>query len=118
MFRTLIINAAFSILYKYLISRIPYAPVKNWFEKMLDKLKKSADLLTDANPNNSEQFEEFWAENKEEIVGGTIDTLVEIITLEISDPDIVKILTELLKGLKDGEFLKKADTKATVTVNR
>ena len=109
------INLAFSLLDRYLISVLPYEPIKLYLQSKLDFLKRAADKLTDKNPENEAQLKELWEQYEDEIVDDTLDTAIEIVLKEVKDPILAQFIAEALRQIRDsngGQELPAEEIKA------
>ena len=104
MFRKTIISAAFALIQRFLIDRIEVPALKTYLQSLLNPSKQVADILTDANPNNKEQLEAFWNENKLRILGPAVDGAIEAVIIaaqtRLKDPQIRDLVIELLREIQ------------------
>lgn len=108
MFRIKIIAAAIGIIRSFLIEKIPYDPLKNFLEENLDPVKKIADLLTDKDPDNRRQMEEFWLANKSKFEKSSIAAAKNAIQQSVKDPVIREMLLAALDELDENTGQRKA----------
>jgi hypothetical protein len=108
MFRKTIINAAFAAIRRFLIDRITFEPLKQAFQKLLNPASDVADILTDKNPNNREQLEQFWNEHKHELAADGLDVAVAIVKAKVKDPDVRDLIIGLLESIEPTSGLVKA----------
>lgn len=102
MFYKAIISAAFKALKIFLIERIGYQPVKDFFTRLLNPAEQVAGLLTDSNPNNNQQLAEWWASNKHLVSDIGLDAVKEVIRTKVKDANVREMILALLDSL-DGE---------------
>lgn len=106
MLRKAAIQAAFAVIQKFLISKIDFEPLRGFFERLINPAEKVADLLTDSNPNNSEQFKQFWSENRNLLLENSLDTAIAIAKTRIRDESIRNLVVALLESLDANGNLK------------
>lgn len=103
MIPNLVLNAVFTLMDKYVISKITYSPLREYFESLVAPLKKVAILLIDSNPNNNEQLKEFWESNKATLINLNIDTAIFIIEREVKDEILRDVIITLLEVARQQE---------------
>lgn len=101
MFLKAIITAAFALIQKYLIDKIDYEPLKQYFMNQIEPAKNVAELLTDKDPNNKAQLAAFWEENKSSLVAANLDFAIMIIEDKVKDPVLRDLIVTLIKSIKD-----------------
>ncbi len=100
MFLKTIITAAFALIQKFLIDKIDYEPLKQYFLNQIEPAKNVAELLTDKNPDNKAQLAAFWEENKSTLVAANLDFAIMIIEDKVKDPLLRDIIVSLLQSIK------------------
>lgn len=101
MFVKAIIAAAFAVLKKYLIEKIQFVPLRQYFEQQIEPAMKVAELLTDKNPDNSAQLAAFWNENKSTLLSSNLDLAIMIIEEKVTDVVLRDLIVALLKSIKE-----------------
>jgi hypothetical protein len=101
--RMAVIKIATKAIDRYLIQRIGYDPMKNFLAGRVALIERIADKLTDADPDNAAQLKAIWEEEKKELIGASLDTVIEIIGEEIEDEATAEFLIQLILTLKIGQ---------------
>lgn len=101
MFVKAIIAAAFAVLKKYLIEKIQFAPLRQYFEQQIEPAMKVAELLTDKNPDNAAQLQIFWNENKSSLLSSNLDLAIMIIEEKVKDTVLRDLIVALLQSIKE-----------------
>lgn len=105
MFVSPLINLAFNLLDRYLISKITFAPLREYVQGRYALLKSVADVLTDKNPNNNEQLQKVW-ENYDEIeLDASLETAARIIEIRMKDKNLAADLALVLRTIKEADIL-------------
>lgn len=107
MFRTVLINFGLRLIDKYLVSKIKLEELRLYVVSLLEPLEKVAGILTDKNPENTSQLREFWAEQKENIIGDSLEAAAVIIEKEVEDELTRDLILELIKTYREEEEFKK-----------
>lgn len=101
MFRNVGINLGFRLIDLFLVSKITNQPLKNFVESQLDPLKDVAKVLTDSNPNDLEQLNRVWLENREQFVKDATQVLREIVEANVEDEDKRNLLLDIIEVLEN-----------------
>lgn len=99
MFKKALIHLAIRVLKKHLITRIEYLPVQKYLQAIVDKLEKLIDIITDKDPNNKAQFQQFWEEEKVSIFKETLEAASDVILAEVPDKEDAQLISSLLLTL-------------------
>lgn len=94
-----IIKAGIKILDKWLIGKIPFEPLKTMLQKNLGLIERVTDVMTDKDPNNTQQLKEVWEANKEQSLEALEATAKDTINQLVKNPLNALILTELLEEI-------------------
>lgn len=101
MFKKALISLAIRVLKKHLITRIQYLPVQRYLQSIVDKLERIIEIITDKDPDNKAQFEQFWQEERSSIFRNTLEAASEVILLEVKDKEDAQLISSLLLTLID-----------------
>lgn len=101
MFKRVTIMAAFFIIDKFLINRIAFQPLQDFFRRLVYPAKQVADILTDENPANTEQMKAFWEKQQLEILDNTLETAKNIIRTKVKDETLKLALVAILDEIDD-----------------
>lgn len=99
MFKNVIIASAFALIQKFLIDKITFEPLRSFFSVQITPAIAVSNLLTDSNPNNTEQLKEFWEKYQDELAHNSIAFAIGIVKEKVKDEDIKKIVIDLLSSL-------------------
>ena len=101
MFKRLTIMAAFFILERFLIKKITFAPLQEFFTRLIAPAKAAADILTDANPDNAAQLKEFWEKQEFTLLDTGLEGAKAIIAAKVKDVNIKMALLAILNEIDD-----------------
>ena len=105
MFQNQFISLALTLIDKYLVSKITYAPLREHVQGLYALLGEVADALTDKDPNNVEQLKEVWEKHDEPTLDGSLLTAAKIIELRVKDEELATVLSGVLRVIAAEELL-------------
>lgn len=105
MFRKTLILLGFKLINKYLVSRIRIVELRDYITALLEPISKVVDRLTDKDPDNDEQLMQLWAEEKHQLVEGSLMTACLIIQAEIKDNDLAQMICEMIHDAQEHKHL-------------
>lgn len=92
---------AFKILYSFLVTKIAYKPISDFFERQLEILASVVDVISDADPDNNSQLKNIWDDQKDKIIGGGLHLASTIVSEEVNDETLKAIIIQLIEAAKD-----------------
>lgn len=94
-----LISAGFRLLKNFLVDRIQHDNLKNAITRLLTPVEEVSVLLTDSNPNNAAQFEEFWQKNKSRLSDIGLDGMKIWVEAKVKDATLRQTILEILNSL-------------------
>lgn len=107
MFKKMLISTAFAVIREFLIDRINYLPLKQALLDLLNPAAEVADLLTDKNPSNSAQLQQFWDANKNLFLKNGIKNIKAAVTESVKDPLLRDMILAALEEIDENTGLRK-----------
>jgi transposase-like protein len=101
MFKKVAIMSAFFLLDRLLIQKINYEPAKNFFKTLLNPARQMADVMTDSDPNNTEQIKQVLENNKLALADLGLETAKRIVADKVKDETLKMAVLAILDEIDE-----------------